>query len=163
MINKSKFIVFICCFLVLFASSPVYSAKNSGLRCNLYVIEVMKENKIYLPSSNANDIDTYLKSSDKWEIIQRMPNGKLNHKAAYNAAKSGKYVLATYNGGKKNGHVAIVNGKKSMEYSKGYNAAVPYASGSVRGRKPELIPISYQFSSDKEPKMSYFMYKNNKK
>ena len=151
--------ILICCIFI-FTISIACSAKSSGLRCNLYVIDVMKEKQIYLPSSSANDIDIYLKSSAKWEKIPRTASGKLNHKGAYDAAKSGKYVLATYNGGAKNGHVAIVNGKKGLAQSKSYNAYVPYAIGSVRGREPELVPISYQFNADKEPKMSYFIYVN---
>ncbi|MDR2427053.1 MAG: hypothetical protein LBD46_07765 [Endomicrobium sp.] len=122
----------------------------------------MKEKKIYLPRSSANDIDIYLKSSRHWEKIPTTPAGKLNHKVAYNAAKSGKYVLAAYNGGAKSGHIAIVNGKKEMSYSKNYNAYVPYALGSVRGRKPKLIPLSYQFSADKEPKINYYIYNKQK-
>jgi hypothetical protein len=152
----NKLIFYFCSFvfIVMFASC---FGKNDNL-CNLYVIDVMKGKKIYLPSSSANDIDVYLKSSPDWKTIPRIA-GKLDHKAAHNAAKSGKYVLATYNGGKRSGHIAIVNGKKSMAQSKNYNAYVPYASGSVRGRKPELLPLSYQFSADKEPQMSYYIYK----
>jgi hypothetical protein len=154
--NMNKCIFYLCslAFIVLF---PSCFGKNDNL-CNLYVIDIMKEKNIYLPSSGANDIDIYLERSADWEKIPRI-DGKLNHKAAYSAAKSGKYVLATYNGGKRSGHIAIVNGKKGMTQSKNYNAYVPYASGSVHGRKPELIPLSYQFSADKEPKMTYYIYK----
>ena len=134
-------------------------AAKKDLRCNFHVIDLMKEKNIYLPASNANDIDIYLKSSSEWERIPKIDNDKLNHKSAYAAAKSGRIVLAVYNTGtQKNGHIVMVAGDKTMAWSGGYNAYVPYASGSVQGRKPEVLPLSYQFSADKEPKINYFIY-----
>ncbi|MCL2145531.1 MAG: hypothetical protein FWH43_08595 [Endomicrobia bacterium] len=160
--SMKKYTILLYCIFALVFIFQACSAANKNLKCNLYVIDAVKKKNIYLPSSNANDIDVYLKSSPQWVKIPKLGNGKLNHKAAYDAAKSGKTVIASYNtGNEKNGHVALVDASKPMTFSKNYGAYVPYASGSVQGRKPELLPMSYQFSADKEPKMSYFMYKGN--
>lgn len=162
--NQNMKTALIFLFLTIVPYFGACSAKNAGissLRCNLYVRDIMREKNIYLPSSSANDIYIYLHSCSLWRKIPRAANGKLNHKAAYAAAKSGKYVLAAYNGGRKNGHVAIVDGRKGFFYSKGYNDYVPYACGSVKGRTPELVPLSYQFSADKEPAMNYFIYEKH--
>ena len=156
--RRIPFFRLIVFFMLIAVSCYGCAAKQKNLRCNLYVIDVLKTKNIYLPSSSANDIDGYLKKSPLWKKIPKKSDGKLDHLSAYNAAKSAKYVLATYNGGNKNGHVAIVNGKKGMSFSKSYNAYVPYAVGSVRGREPELLPLSYQFSADKEYGMNYFIY-----
>ncbi|MCL2335255.1 MAG: hypothetical protein FWC57_04250 [Endomicrobia bacterium] len=135
------------------------AAGNGSLRCNLYVIDEMNKKEIWLPRKDANEIDSYMKKSSKWKLIPRTANGRLDHAKAYEYAKAGKTVIASYNTGTSaNGHVAIVNGKKPMAWSKGYKAYVPYATGSVRGRDPETTTLAYQFSADKEPRMSYFVY-----
>jgi len=149
-------IIFILASALFFASC----AKN--LRCNLYVIDEMDKKNIYVPHKDANYIDSYLKKSKKWKMLARTAKGRLNHAKAYGFAKAGKTVIVSYNAGPGcNGHVAIVDGTKQMIWSPKFGASVPYASGSVRGRDPESLPLSRQFSADKEPAMNYFVYDNN--
>ena len=130
------------------------------MHCNLYVIDQMSKKNIYLPDTNANGIDSYLKSSKQWQQIARKSNGRLDHETSYKAAKKGKTVLVTYNtGNNSNGHIAVVYGKKKMAHSKNYNAYVPYVNGAVKGKKAGISLLSYQFARDKESKMNYFLYR----
>jgi hypothetical protein len=154
---KIKYIKYFFCLVFSILLAACFAA-NKNLKCNLYVIDAMKKKKVYLPHQSANNLAAYLESSPQWKKIPRTSKGKLNHKAAYNAAKSGKNVLASYSGKTKNGHIVVISAKKEPVYSKKYNAYVPYAHGSVNGNKPKLLPLSYQFSADKEPKIDYFVY-----
>ncbi|ACC97850.1 hypothetical protein Emin_0289 [Elusimicrobium minutum Pei191] len=129
------------------------------LKCNIHVIDLTKQRGIYLPNTTANGIDNYLKTSPKWQKIPRKSNGKLNHDSAYEAARKGKTVLATYNtGNSRNGHIVMVYGKKKPAWSNTFKAVVPYSSGSVQGKKPKITLLSYQFRAEHEPKMNYYIY-----
>ncbi|MGB2578700.1 hypothetical protein AAIR98_000619 [Elusimicrobium simillimum] len=139
----------------------LYACGSKSLHCNLHVIDLMKQRGIYLPNTTANGIDKYLQTSPKWYRITRLQNGKLNHASAYEEARKGKTVLATYNTGTAaNGHIVMIYGKKKMQWSSTFKASVPYASGSVKGRKASITLLSQQFSAAKEPKMSYYVYKD---
>lgn len=153
-----KFNIFLVGFYIV--TLLLASCAARSLKCNIHVLDLLKQENIYIPHSDANGIDRYLKSSKDWHTLERLPNGKLDHQSAYTAAKSGKIVVATYNGGKNSGHIVLVVGDRKMVYSGSFKAYVPYASGSVQGKDAEITPISYQFSADKEPKMTYFVYKN---
>ncbi|MDR1942459.1 MAG: hypothetical protein LBQ47_09050 [Endomicrobium sp.] len=147
---------------VLLAAVFAYSCAVGKLQCSDYVINSLYERKIYLPKTSANGLDFHMRASQQWRLIKRTPKGKLDHQSAFTAAKSGLTVICAYNtGSSKSGHVAVVDGKKQMFWSDKYKASVPYVSGSVEGRKPVTEPLSYQFSADKEPKMSYYVYLNN--
>lgn len=157
MINKHIIVISIFISVLLAACGG-----SKMLRCNLHVIEVMSQRNIYIPQTNANGIDNYLKKSSDWTTIPKLKNKKLDHGAAYKAARSGKTVLAAYNTGSgKSGHIVVIYGKKKMQWSQTFKAQVPYASGSVQGRNPSITLLSQQFSADKEPKMNYYIY--NKK
>lgn len=157
-----KAILFTAVFILALLISSC--AKTGRLRCNLYVTQQMEKKNIYLPDTTANAIDNYMSASQEWTKIPRTAKGGLDHSAAHKAAKSGNTVLASYNAGAgENGHIVIINGKKKMEWSAKYNANVPYASGSVNGKKPEIMLLSYQFSADKQPKMNYYIYVKKKK
>jgi len=132
-------------------------APKPALKCNLHVIEEMSARRIYLPDKNANELDAYLKKSKDWQLIPKT-NNKLNHEAAYKAAKSGRAVLASYPAGKRSGHIVVIHGKKKPAWSNSWRAAVPYTSGSRNGEKVKIKPLSYQFSKDKEPAINYFIY-----
>ena len=126
--------------------------------CNLYVIYSMAHRGIHLPRTNANGLDNYLRNSPNWEIIPRQ-NGRLNHQAAFNEARRGRTVLVTYNSrSAQSGHIAVICARQPKTWSPSYNANVPYASGSVRGRRPATIPLSHQFAASREPNMAYFVY-----
>jgi len=119
----------------------------------------MKQKHIYLPQANANGLDNYLKNSKDWIKVPRV-NGKLDHAAAYNAAKNGRAALVTYNtGAGRSGHIAEVSGKKKPAWSPSYNSLVPYVDGTVNGRSAGLSLLSKQFSAGKEKKMNYYIYK----
>ncbi|WP_428897040.1 hypothetical protein Dip518_000825 [Parelusimicrobium proximum] len=148
---------------IVFSLGLLLSACATGgkrkLQCNLHVINLMNQRKIYLPDRDANGLDRYLRTSPEWKKIAKLPNGRLDHKTAHKYAGSGKVVLATYNTGTKaSGHIVMVYGKKGMTWSRGFNSNVPYASGSIQGRKPSITPLSEQFSASKEPKMNYYLY-----
>jgi hypothetical protein len=145
--------------VVLLAAVLAYSCTAGRLQCSDYVIKTLSERKIRLPQTSANGLDVHMRNSPQWRPIKRTPKGKLDHQAAFTAAKSGLTVICAYNtGNSKSGHVAVVNGKKQMFWSDKYNDYVPYVSGSAEGRKPAVEPLSFQFSSDKEPKMNYYVY-----
>jgi len=121
----------------------------------------MKQKNIYLPQTNADGLDNYLKTSKDWIKVPRA-NGKLDHQSAYLAAKTGRTTLATYNTHSgRSGHIAEVYGKKKMQWSMGFNALVPYVNSTVNGRKPEISLLSQQFKPSKEKYMNYYIY--NKK
>ncbi|MDR0291935.1 MAG: hypothetical protein LBI01_04110 [Elusimicrobium sp.] len=143
------------CMTALLSACAATSAAPS---CNLYVIALMKQKNIYLPQANANGLDNYLKDSKDWIKVPRI-NGKLNHKAAYLAANTGRVALATYNTHSgRSGHIAEVYGKKKMEWSMGFNALVPYVNSTVNGRKPGVSLLSQQFKPSKESRMNYYIY-----
>ena len=126
--------------------------------CNLYVISLMKEKNIYLPQKNANGLNQYLQNSPQWTTLPRA-DGKLDHAAAYEAAKKGRAVLAAYDTGSgRSGHIAAVYGKKKPAWSAGFAALVPYVKGKVNGRSPQISLLSAQFSPSKEKKISYYIY-----
>ncbi len=159
MIKLKRYFAFmlsvVLCFDILFFAG---CAKHPD--CNVQVIKQMSKKNIYLPDASANEISYYLKNSDRWKLIPRDKSGKPDHFNAHKAARAGHTVLAVYNtGNEESGHVAILNGKKDMFWSSKYNAYVPYAYGSVKGSKPKTIPLSYQFSYDKEPMVDYYIYK----
>ncbi|WP_424245252.1 hypothetical protein Dip510_000284 [Elusimicrobium posterum] len=102
--------VFVLFALLVFVLAGCSAARKP--HCNLHVIDLMNKKNIYLPDTNANGLDNYLKRSSEWTRIPRKSNGKLDHNAAYKAARKGT-VLATYNTGNNNsGHVVMVYGKK---------------------------------------------------
>jgi len=134
-------------------------AATSQPKCNIHVINLMQKKNIYLPDTSANGLDNYLRNSKDWTRLPRK-DGRLDHKTAYAAAKSGKTVLAAYNSGaQKSGHIVEIYGSRPMRWSKSFNAYVPYSSGSVNGKKARVTPLSDQFGADKEPKMNYYVYK----
>lgn len=138
-------------FLCACASTP---------KCNIYVIDELSKKDIYIPEGNANQIYNYLSKSPDWQTAERTASGRLNHPAAYAAAKDKKTVVAAYHSGSKaSGHVVTVYGKKKMAYSPAFGAEVPYVKGSRNGSKPTINLLSYQFSAKKEPRMNYFIYK----
>lgn len=156
---KTNRVLYLFLSVFLISALFIYFGCVRTLKCNIYITEQMTKRNIYLPDTNASDIERYLSSSQDWYLIPRMPNGKLDHQSAYTASKSGKTVIAAYNPGSgKSGHLALINSKKPLFWSSNYNAYVPYASGSVRGRKAEITPLSYQFSPDKEPEIKYYVY-----
>lgn len=149
-------------YLLLFMAALLLAAgcASRPLKCNIHVIELMDKRGIHLPNTNANNLDNYLRKSPDWQRIPKLKNGKLNHQAAYKAARSRKAVLLAYHSGSgKSGHIVMVYKKKKPIWSNNFKAKVPYVSGSVQGRKAKITPLSNQFSPDKEPRMNYYMYK----
>ncbi|AKL98520.1 hypothetical protein [Endomicrobium proavitum] len=154
---KNKVLLLILFFCAITFCSCGGAVKKP-LRCNLDAIAELKDRNISLPNKSANEIDNYLKTSPVWKLIARM-KGKLDHGAAYIAAKSRKAIVVTYNShSARSGHVAVVSGKKQMAYSNSFKAQVPYAWGSVNGEDPQLTLLSLQFAADKEPQMNYYVY-----
>jgi len=152
-------ILIIAFFLGACATIRTAPSASRPLRCNLDAVAELKDRNITLPCLSANEIDDYLRNSPDWKLIARI-NGKLDHGAAYIAARSRKAIVVTYNSrnAKRSGHIAVVSGHKPMAYSPSFGTDVPYAWGSVNGADPELTLLSYQFSADKEPYMNYYVY-----
>jgi hypothetical protein len=134
------------------------STASRATNCNVYVIEEMQRIGIPFAEARANTLDRYLDKSYNWQKVKRK-KGKLDHESAHEAAKNGGVVLVTYNTkNRQSGHIAILDGSKQLYWSSSYNAHIPYVSGSVKGKRPKIMPLSKQFAASKEPKMNYYIY-----
>lgn len=144
--------------------------------CNIYERQKDLERGLFTPADEtANQRhDRMNKDQENWERIPKLKKtdekgnciAKLDHNAAYQAAKSGKIVKASYrSSGKKgdeHGHIAEVDGTKPMENSGKWKTKVPAIDGyNTQTKTIKNEKLSEQFSPPKEANMDYFIYKGN--